>query len=96
MQGGGQGLNPEALNNLASTAGSVAKYTLLYQALFGLQAIMQDTLQEAMDMSDSLRDLRLCQTEAGFDVGDDRFPVHLPIILGKLYFCNRFAKVFSV
>lgn len=53
------GINPNALTNLAGTAGNVAKYTLLYQGLFAIIGAAQGLLQEAKNLSDSLRDLRI-------------------------------------
>lgn len=66
--GGGAGGLPdmrEGLLNLANTAGSVAKYTMLYNALFSVQNVLKDTLKEAQDYSDSLRDLTVAMGEAG-------------------------------
>jgi hypothetical protein len=53
------GINQNALLNLAGTAGNVAKYTLLYQGLFAIIGAAQSLLQEAKNLSDSLRDLRI-------------------------------------
>ncbi len=54
-----------AVSNLAATFGSVARYSLLYGAFSKLTQVFGDTLQEASDMADSMRDLNIAMGDAG-------------------------------
>lgn len=59
FRGDGAASPAEALSNIAASAGSVAKYALLYNALMGLKVAFTDTMKEAMDFADSLRDYEI-------------------------------------
>jgi len=64
--GGATPENPrEALNNLAASAGTTARYALLYSTLGLLQGAFRDTVKEIADMSDSLRDVDLALGSSG-------------------------------
>jgi len=53
------GIDPNWLGNLGTAAGNVLKYGSLYNVLFGISAVMRDVLEQAKNMSDSMRDLRI-------------------------------------
>jgi hypothetical protein len=55
----------EFASNELSTFGTVARYTALYQALFGIQAAFTDTAAEALDFRDSLTDLNVAMGDSG-------------------------------
>lgn len=55
----------EALGGLAASAGSAVKYSAVYGALFATIGAAADTLQEALDFTDSFTDLGVAMQETG-------------------------------